>query len=53
MKTLSEEELALITALYLRGEPLTEAEYADQIGVTQQALNKRKKTIFKKIRNYF
>lgn len=53
LKTLSEEELALITALYLRGEPLTEAEYADQIGVTQQALNKRKKTIFKKIRNYF
>ena len=53
LRTLSEEELALITALYLRGEPLTEAEYADQIGVTQQALNKRKKTIFKKIRNYF
>ena len=53
LDTLTEDEYALICALFLQDEPMTESEYAIQKGTTQQAINKRKKTILKKLRNYF
>lgn len=53
LDTLTEDEYALICALYLQDEPMTESEYANQKGTTQQAINKRKKAILKKLRNYF
>lgn len=53
LDTLTEDEYALICALFLQDEPMTESEYAVQRGTTQQAINKRKKTILKKLRNYF
>ena len=53
LDTLTEDEYALICALFLQDEPMTESEYANQKGTTQQAINKRKKAILKKIRNYF
>ena len=51
LDTLTEDEYALICALYLQDEPMTESEYANQKGTTQQAINKRKKAILKKLRN--
>ena len=53
LDTLTEDEYALICALYLQDEPMTESEYANQKGTTQQAINKRKKAILKKLRKYF
>ena len=53
LDTLTEDEYALICALFLQDEPMTESEYANQKGTTQQAINKRKKAILKKLRNYF
>ena len=53
LDTLTEDEYALICALFLQDEPMTESEYAVRRGTTQQAINKRKKTILKKLRNYF
>ena len=53
LDTLTEDEYALIFALFLQDEPMTESEYANQKGTTQQAINKRKKAILKKLRNYF
>ena len=53
LDTLTEDEYALICALFLQDKPMTESEYANQKGTTQQAINKRKKAILKKLRNYF
>lgn len=53
LDTLTEDEYALICALFLQDEPMTESEYANKKGTTQQAINKRKKAILKKLRNYF
>lgn len=53
LDTLTEDEYALICALFFQDEPMTESEYANQKGTTQQAINKRKKAILKKLRNYF
>ena len=53
LDTLTEDEYALICALFLQDEPMTESEYANQKGTTQQAINTRKKAILKKLRNYF
>ena len=53
LDALTEDEYALICALFLQDEPMTESEYANQKGTTQQAINKRKKAILKKLRNYF
>ena len=51
--SLSKDEFSLITALYLYDEPMSERQYAEYIGVTQQALHKRKQTILRKLRKYF
>ena len=48
---LTEEEQALIKALFFDG--LTEQEYAETLGVKQQAVHKRKKRILEKIKNFF
>ena len=53
LKTLSEEELALITALYLSDEPMTLREYAKVIGVHFTTVDYRVKCIFEKIKKYF
>ena len=53
LDTLTEDEYALVCALFLQDVPMTEREFAIQRGTTQQAINKRKKTILKKLRNYF
>lgn len=53
LRTLSEEELALITALYLQEEPMTEREYAGEIGIPQKTLNDRKNRLLKKIKRFF
>ena len=53
LDALLEDEYALIYALFLREKPMTESEYATQRGTTQQTISKRKKTILKKLRNYF
>lgn len=53
LKTLSDEELAIITALYLRDEPMTEREYAAATATAQKTINDRKKRILKKIKKFF
>jgi len=46
---LQNDERELIKALFFRG--LTEQEYADELGITQQGINKRKRNILKKIKS--
>ena len=53
LKTLSEEEYALICVLFLAVETMTVREYADQLGVSHTAIIKRKNKIFKKIKSFF
>lgn len=53
LESLTRDEYALIYALYLQNKPMTEKEYSIKIRTTQQSVNKRKKTIFKKLRKYF
>ena len=47
---LEEEEYSLITALFLRKEPLNGAEYAESIGKSQQLISYRKKVTLKKLK---
>ena len=53
LRTLSKEEMELITLLYLSEEPISENQYAQLLGVPQTTLNYRKEKIFKKIRIFF
>lgn len=53
IKELSKDEAELITNLYLRENPLTEKAYADCLGVSQQAVNKKKLIVLEKIRKIF
>ena len=53
LKTLSEDELALITAMYLSEEPMTLQKYAEVVGVHFTTINYRRKNIFKKIKTFF
>lgn len=48
LETLAEEEQALLDALFYEG--MTEREYADSIGVSQQAVNKRRRKLLAKLR---
>jgi len=48
LSLLADDERDLIEALFFQG--LTEAEYASQLGVTQQNINKRKQRVLKKIK---
>lgn len=47
---LDEEEYSLITALFLRKDPLNGAEYAESIGKSQQFISYRKKVTLKKLK---
>lgn len=53
LKSLDEEEMELITALYLSKVPMSESKLAQKLGVSQPMIYKRKIAIFEKIRKYF
>ena len=53
LKTLDEDEMELITALYLSKHPMSESKLARKLGVSQPMIYKRKIAIFEKIRKYF
>jgi len=51
--SLNAEERDLLDKLFFSHNILTEYEYANLYGISQQAVHKRKSAIFKKIKNYF
>lgn len=53
LKELSNDEMELITKLYLSGNPLTVRAYAEQLGMSHVAVLKRKKAVFEKIKKFF
>lgn len=53
LKTLTDEELRIIHSLYLSKKKLTEDKLAKEMGVSHQAISKRKERIFKKLQNFF
>ena len=53
LASLDEEEMEMIKQLYLQENPITEKEYAVQIGESQQTVHYRKKTLLEKIRKNF
>ena len=53
LHTLSNEEYCIIYHLYLAKIPMSEEEIAKRLGISQQAVSKRKKAIFSKLRNFF
>ncbi len=53
LSTLSADESELMYKLYLSADPMTEAEVAEVLGVSQQAIHKRKMAILKKIKSFF
>ena len=53
LDALSEDEYALICALFLQDKPMAECEYAAHVGITQQAVNKRKRATLNKLKKYF
>ena len=53
LKFLTPKEYAIIYHLYLAKKPLTEPQLAVKLGISQQAVSKRKKTILCKLKNYF
>ena len=50
LKELSKEEYALIFAIYLSENRKTERQLAKQYGISQCAVNKRKKAVLKRLR---
>lgn len=53
LDTLTEDEYALICALFLQDNPLTTRDYAKQLGVQQTTVMRAKKRILGKLRNFF
>ncbi len=53
LKALTKEEYAIIYFLYLVPNPISEKEIAKHLGISQQAVSKRKNAIFSKIKNFF
>ena len=53
LNTLTEDEYALICALFLQDNPLTTRDYAKQLGVQQTTVMRAKKRILEKLRNFF
>ena len=53
LKELSDDEVKLINSLYLGEKPLTESAYADYLGVSQQAINKKKLIVLGKLKKIF
>ena len=50
LKTLSQEQMDLICALYLRDEPMS--QYASVLGISKNAVQCRKNVILKKLRKF-
>ena len=53
LKTLTETEMDIITALYLCENPMSERKYAELLGIPQKTLNSRKNAILQKMRKFF
>lgn len=53
LDTLTEDEYALICALYLQDKPMTEREFSRKTGIPQKTLNDRKARILKKLKSFF
>ncbi|CDC76889.1 putative uncharacterized protein [Candidatus Colimorpha enterica] len=53
LDTLTEDEYALICALFLQDKPMTEREYAKSIGVPRTTLEHRKKLVLQKLKKVF
>lgn len=53
LKSLDENEMELITALYLSKYPISESKLARKLGVSQPMIYKRKTAIFKKLKKFF
>jgi DNA-directed RNA polymerase sigma subunit (sigma70/sigma32) len=53
LDTLTEDEYALICALYLQDKPMTEREYSLASGIPQKTINDRKARILKKLKSFF
>ena len=53
LKSLTDEELKIIHAIFLSRKKLTEEKLAQEMGVSHQAISKRKARILKKLKNYF
>lgn len=51
--SLTEDEYALICALYLQDKPMTLQQYASQIGVHFTTVDYRRKCVFRKIKSFF
>ena len=51
MESLDADSLHILHSLYIAEPPMTEADLAAEIGVTQQAINKRKKKILGILKN--
>ena len=49
-KILNQKEIDFLNLFYEKEKILTEQQVADKLGITQQAVNKRKKKIYKKIK---
>lgn len=53
LNSLTEDEYALIYALYLQDQPMTLQQYASLIGVHFTTVDYRRKCIFKRIKTFF
>lgn len=53
LETLTDTELAVIKALYLSDNRLSERETAKRLGISQVAVHKRKLTVLRKLKNFF
>ena len=53
LQALTKEEYRIIHCLYLSKSPMSEKEIAKHLGMTQQAVSKRKRAIFEKLKKYF
>lgn len=51
--SLTEDECALISALYLQDKPMTLHQYASQIGVHFTTVDYRRKCVLKKLKSFF
>lgn len=53
LQTLTKEEYRIIYCLYLSKTPLSEKTIAKHLGMSQQAVSKRKRAIFEKLKTFF
>ena len=53
LQALTKEEYRIIRCLYLSKSHMSEKEIAKHLGMTQQAVSKRKRAIFEKLKKYF